>query len=60
MMVLGWEVDLEVCALVERTLGELVAEIFSEIAATEQEKQFVRNAAGAIKECLQRECTVVI
>jgi len=52
MMVLGWEVDLDVCKLVERTLGELVAEIFSEIAATDQEIQFVRNAAKAIKECL--------
>ena len=58
MMNINWHVDIQRCKEVEKVLGELVEEVFKEIPATEEEKQFVRNTRKVIKESLRRECEV--
>mmetsp|Transcript_32157 Transcript_32157/g.49180 ORF Transcript_32157/g.49180 Transcript_32157/m.49180 type:complete len:123 (-) Transcript_32157:31-399(-) len=60
IMKINWHVELETCELVERTLLELVNDIFSAGEATEEEKQFVRNTAKTIADTLKRECKVQI
>lgn len=60
MMNINWEVDIDKCKAVEKALGELVGHVFENIAASEEEKQFVRNTAKTIAQTLQRECSVQI
>ena len=48
IMKIHWFDDIETCELVERGLAELVDEQFPKSAATDEEKQFVRNTAKII------------
>jgi len=56
MMKINWNVDIETCELVERTLGELINDFFSKCLPSEEEKSFVRNTAMIIEKCLHRPC----
>merc|ERR1719263_2727903 len=49
LMKINWQVDLELCETVERTLGELVDDIFTKCAPSDEEKQFVDNTAKIIE-----------
>ena len=56
MMKISWNVDIETCELVERTLGELINDFFSKCPPSEEEKSFVRNTAMIIEQTLHRPC----
>ena len=58
IMGINWHVEIETCELVERTLIELVNDIFSNCPADDEEKQFVRNTSKTIAETLHRESKV--
>ena len=60
MMIINWKVDIDICKVVEKTLEDLVKNIFSKIDPTEEEKMYVRNTATVISDTLKRECTVKI
>jgi len=44
-MRVGWHNDIETCELVEKTLHELIGQIFTASPPSEEEKQFVRVTA---------------
>ena len=60
LLKINWQVEIAQCELVERTLCELVDDIFSKGQATEEERQFVRITSQAIADTLKRESKVKI
>ena len=59
---IGWEHDKQTCELVEKTLAELVDDIFSKIEGgpSDGHKIYVNNTAAVIAKTLQRECKVKV
>lgn len=60
LMKINWQVEIETCELVERTIGELVDDIFQKCTPSDEERQFVAVTAKTIADCLQRPCKVQI
>lgn len=60
IMKINWEVEVETCELVEKTLGELVDDIFPKLEGgpSDAHKIYVNNTAMVIAKTLQRECKV--
>ena len=58
IMKINWYVEIEVCELVERTLAELVNDIYSKCPPSDEEKQFVKITKKTIEETLHREAKV--
>jgi len=59
-MILGWETNLDDMALVEKTLGELMKDIFTNNPMNDEEKQFVTIQCKVIADGLKRPCKVEI
>ena len=59
-MILGWETNLDDIALVEKTLGELMKDIFTNNPMNDEEKQFVTIQCKVIADGLKRPCKVEI
>lgn len=57
---INWSVDIETCEKIEKSMKELVDEIFSKVPADTEEKQFVRNTIKTIEDTLKRESVVRI
>ena len=56
LMKVGWNIEIAICEQLEKTLNELINDIFVEIPATEEERQFVTTTALAITDTLKRPC----
>ena len=48
IMHINWQTDIATCELVEKTLGELISEVYSTIKASEEEKDYIRTTALTI------------
>jgi hypothetical protein len=58
LMKINWHVEIETMEIVERTLAELVKDIYSLSPPRAEEKQFVSITCKAIEDGLKRKCTV--
>lgn len=58
IMKINWNVEIEVCELLEKTLIELVNDVFCNCPGTNEEKQFVNITSKAISDTLKRESNV--
>ena len=58
IMKINWNVEVEACELVERTVIEMIRDIYSKSPATEEDKQFVRNTKKTIEETLHRKSEI--
>jgi len=58
IMGINWNAEIETCELIERTLIELVNDIYSKCQPSDEEKQFVRNTSKTVAETLHRESKV--
>lgn len=57
-MHIGWQTDIATCELVEKTLGELISEVFCTIDPSEAEKDYIKNTALTITQGTQRPCII--